>query len=242
MDGMIKLLEWDTDFFGCKIGKLIIHDEMEFDPSLFKQQAADEKYEVVYVFKLQNMLSWDKIIHTGLELVDNQVVLSKKFNQADYLQFEYDFRTELSASEKSYCYKIAEEISKVSRFYKENKFGIDKTKMLYRTWIDNAINQSFSDGLFLIKENNKVAGIHLIKTDEINRIGHCILIGVDQDKKGKKIGERLWNQSFGYWANDKSIDGCRVPVSMQNQASLNFHLKMGFNKIETIQFIYHYKR
>ena len=72
---------------------------MDFDPSLFKQQAADEKYEVVYVFKLQNMLSWDKIIHAGLELVDNQVVLSMKFNQADYLQFEYDFRTELSASE-----------------------------------------------------------------------------------------------------------------------------------------------
>jgi hypothetical protein len=42
-----------------------------------------------------------------------------------------------------------------------------------------------------------VFGIHLIQTDEINRIGKCSIVGVDTKKKSKGIGTNLWEQSLG---------------------------------------------
>jgi len=51
----------------------------------------------------------------------------------------------------------------------------------------------------------------------------------------------LWEQSFGYWANESKIKICKVPFSIQNLESFNFHLKMGFNKTEEIKYIYHYR-
>ena len=95
--------------------------------------------------------------------------------------------------------------------------------------------------MFLEKNDGCISGIHLIKTDEKNMIVHCSLIGVNTFIRGKGIGKNLWNQAFGYWANEKEIKYCQVPFSLQNMASFNFHLKIGFNKVEEIKYIYHFR-
>jgi hypothetical protein len=56
------------------------------------------------------------------------------------------------------------------------------------------------------------------------------------------IGKKLWSQSFAYWANEKDIELIKSPFSIQNLESFNFHLKMGFNKIEETKYIYHYRK
>lgn len=238
---IIEKLNWDSEFFGIKIGKVTIDEQEDFNPVKFKEQAKDEGYELIYVFKFQNMLSWEIVKKEELDLVDIQLTMTKKFNKEDYLDIPYDFRTELTKIEKKECYRIAEETSIVSRFYKEKKMGPIITKELYRKWIDNALNQSFADGIFLVKENDTVIGIHVIKTDIINKSGNCSIIGVAPNYQGRGIGNRLWNQSFGYWASEHDIDHCKVPFSLQNIGSFNFHLKMGFNKVDEIKYIYHYR-
>lgn len=237
----IDKLKWDTEFFELKIGRVVIYDESEFNPLEFKKQAIDENYELIYVFKFAEMLSREKVIEAELELVDIMLTMSKKFNRNEYKEIPYVLRTELTQEELSECYYIAEQTSIVSRFTKENKIGPDKTKGLYRKWIDNAINKTFSDGLLLEKDNDSVRGIHLIKTDEKNKSGYCSVIGVSPNYKGHGVGKRLWRQAFGYWANEREIDRCIVPFSFQNSESFNFHLKIGFNKIEEIKYVYHFK-
>jgi hypothetical protein len=238
---MIENLIWDSEFFDCKIGRIVIGDEMNFDPIKFKEQAIEENYELVYVFKYSEMLTWQKVIRADLEMADIMLTMSKKFDKNEYMDLSYNFRTELNEKELHECYCIAEQISSVSRFHKENKIGPEKTQALYRKWIDNAINKSFSDGLFLEKDLNTITGIHLLKTDEENKIGYFTLTGVNSDFKRIGIGHKLWKQSFAYWANETKIEIIRSPFSFQNSESLNFHLKMGFNKVEEIKYIYHYR-
>jgi len=237
----IQYLNWDTEFFGLKIGKIEIFDENNFDPEKFKKQALDEKYELVYAFKYGEMLPMQKISNASLELVDIMLSMSKKFDKADFIDIPYDFRNELSKGELEDCYYIAEQTSIVSRFYNEPKIGPIKTKELYRRWIDNALNKSYSDGLFILKEHHKVVGFNLIKTDETEKIGYCSLIGVNPKTKGQGIGKKLWLQSCGYWSNEKQINNCKVPFSFKNSQSFNFHLKIGFNKIEETKYIYHFR-
>lgn len=225
----IEKLTWDTEFFGFNVGIVAIYDEDDFHPLEFKKQAINENYELVYVFKYSEMLSWQKVIKADLEMVDIMVTMSKKFDKNDYKDIPYDFRTELSKKELEECYYIAEQTAIVSRFYKEKKIGTEKTKALYRKWIDNALNKSFSDGLFLEKEKDTITGIHLLKTDEENKIGYFTLTGVSPDYKRIGIGNKLWKQSFAYWANETKIEIIKSPFSFQNAESFNFHLKMGFH-------------
>lgn len=235
----IEQLNWDSEFFGIKIGRVIIADKINFDPIKFTEQVIEERFELVYVFSLNKILPDSKIKMANIELMDIMLTMSKKFNS--HGDFRYELRTELLEEELNDCYNIAEEISVVSRFYREEKIGPIKTKKFYRKWIDNALNQSFSDGLFLSKVNQNISGVHMVKTDEVNGIGHCSIIGVRADYKGQGIGKNLWEQAYNYWT-DKNIHKCIVPFSIQNIDSFNFHLKIGFDKIEEIKYIYHYRK
>lgn len=236
----IEKLNWDTDFFGLKIGLVIISNNTEFDIFFFKEEASKEKYDLIYVFKYQEMFPWETVLKAELELVDIQITMAKQFKKDDYINTPFEFRTELTESEKNQCYVIADETSIVSRFYREKTIGPMTTKKLYRKWIDNALNQSFSDGLFLHKTANSVTGIHLIRTDVENNIGYFTLTGVNPEFKRIGIGHKLWMQSFAYWANNSKIDMIKSPFSFNNSESFNFHLKMGFNRIEETKYIYHF--
>jgi dTDP-4-amino-4,6-dideoxy-D-galactose acyltransferase len=237
----IEYLEWDSNFFGFKIGKIGVLPNTEFDWVRFKEVANNEKYELIYVFTFQNMLPWKDVLVAELELVDIQLTMSRIFKKKDYLDLPYDYRTQISEPEKCECYDIAEQTSRVSRFYKEREIGPIKSRELYRKWIDNALKGIFSDGLFLQKEVDTVAGIHLIKTDRVNKVGYFTLTGVDSNYKRMGIGNKLWKQSFAYWAQESDIEIIRSPFSFQNLESFNFHLKMGFNKIEETKYIYHFR-
>ena len=238
---IIEQVKWDSDFFGIKIGKITVYDEADFDPNLFKQEAIDNNFNLIYIFKFQTLLSVKSVLNADLELMDIQLTMSKIFNSHEFLNKPFNFRTELSNNELKECYLISENTSSASRFYSEKLIGPNKTKELYRKWIDNAINKQYVDGILLFKNCNEIAGIHLIKTDEKSQTGFCSLIGVSPNSKGTGIGRNLWEQAFSYWAQKKSIEICKVPFSLQNAESFNFHLKMGFNKIEEIKYIYHYR-
>lgn len=237
---IIEHLNWDSNFFGKKIGRVQITDEKKFKPEAFIQEAKKE-YDLVYVFTFQQLLSYEIVKKAQLELADIMLTMTKPFDKNLYLNSNYDFRISLMAEELKECYEIAEQTSIVSRFYKEPLIGEYKAKELYRKWIDNALNQSFADGLFLEKLNGKVVGIHLIKTLHEEKMGLCSLIGVNSNYKKAGIGTKLWEQALAYWANNTDVNSVKVPFSIQNKESFNFHLKMGFNRIIETKYIYHFR-
>lgn len=235
----IEKLEWDSNFFGIRVGRVIIDDKAAINSEVFLQEA-ETQFDLVYVLSYDKLLSTELTVLGKLSLKDIMLTLSMPFNKDQFTHGYYKFRTALDNEELNGCYKIAEQTAVVSRFYSEPIVGVEKTKGLYRRWIDTAIDKTFSDGLFIKYESDEISGIHLIKTDCKNKIGYFTLTGVNPDFKRKGIGRELWMQSFAYWAQEREIDTIKSPFSFQNKESLNFHLKMGFNKVEEIKYIYHW--
>lgn len=237
----IEYLEWDSNFFGIRVGRIVVEDESLFDTADFLLQA-EQNFDLIYVLSYDKMLSPTKVVSGKLTLKEIMLTLSMPFNKKNFKTGYYNFRTSLTDHELKECYRISEQTSIVSRFYSEPLVGEEKTKLLYRKWIDSALDRSFSDGIFLQKEDDETIGIHLIKTDTVNRVGHFTLTGVNPMLKRKGIGKNLWMQAYAYWAQEGNIDTIKSPFSFKNIESLNFHLKMGFNKVEEIKYIYHWTK
>jgi len=237
----IYYLEWDSNFFSLKIGKIEIYHESSFDVMRFLESAELENYDLIYVIKFGEFLPINKSVNIGLFLMDSMVTMSLNNNIQKNINNPFLKRNSLTEKELTDCYRIAEQTSYVSRFANDPLIGSENAKKLYRKWVDSAVNGEFCDGIFLEKNNDDVIGIHLIKTDFKNKIGHCSIIGVLDDTKGSGIGSKLWNQALGYWSLD-GINKCTVPFSIQNLPSFNFHLKIGFNKVIEVKNIYHYRK
>lgn len=238
----LQYLSWDSNFFNLKIGKIIIQDENIFDAKTFKEIAAREEYDLIYIYKYNSLLKQDIVFSMNLDLIDIVVEMSKEFSSQSFIRRPFKLKNTLSEKELAESYLIADQTSIVSRFYKEPIINNSCTKALYRKWIDNSLNKSFADGVFIEKIDDSVVGIHVIKTDFENRIGYCSLIGVRNNIKRKGVGRKLWNQAIQYWSEKSIIDKIQISFSLQNSESLKFHLKMGFKNVENISYIYHYRR
>ena len=236
---IIERLTWDSNFFEINIGRTVIVDVQTFYPIKFRDEAK-ESYDLVYVFS-KTMLSEEHLFKANLDLADIIITMSMPLKRSLNIDSEFDFRTELSIDEINKCYEIAEQTAVVSRFYNEPLIGPEKAKALYRKWIDNSLNNTYCDGILLTKSEESITGIHVIKTDNNKKTGLCSLIGVNKKYKGKGMGKKLWEQALNYWISLNDINKCIVPFSIKNTESFNFHLKIGFNKIEEIKYIYHFR-
>jgi hypothetical protein len=237
---IIEKLSWDSEFFDVKVGRVVLIGTENFDLISFEEQVIDDSFELVYVISINKLFNIESNANHKFKLMDVQITMSKKFNADEYTNLSCEFRTELSTTELQECYSVAEQTASVSRFYNEPLIGPKKTKELYRKWIDNALDQSFSDGLFVERIDNTIVGVHIIRTNNASKRGFFTLTGVEKNIKRMGLGSKLWNQSFGYWANTCELERINSSFSLQNMESFNFHLKMGFNKIEEIKYIYHY--
>lgn len=237
---ILEKLNWDSDFFGLKVGRLIVSDSEVFDSISFDKQVVFEDFDLVYVVSLNKFLDFDLISRPLYSLMDIQITMSKKANPTECVDYPFELRTSLSKMELDECYAIVEQTASVSRFFKEPLIGPEKTKQLYRRWLDNALNTNFADGIIISKKDSNIVGVHIVKTD--SEIGHCSVIGVSENEKGSGIGRDLWFQALSYWNSKGNIKEYSVPFSIQNSASFNFHLKIGFNKIEEVKYIYHYRK
>jgi GNAT superfamily N-acetyltransferase len=235
----IETLNWDSGFFGIKIGRINI--DSSFNSAEFRSIAEKGNFDLIYVFLESKYFQHDLVMHSDFSLIDVMVTMSLELpDTVDHTLF--DFNSALSKNEVDECYEIAENIAKVSRFYREPCIGVEKSIRLYKKWIDNSLNGSFCDGILLNRSDGHIRGIHIIKTDMAERIGYCSLIGTHPLYKAKGIGRNLWQQAFSYWRTKRTVDRCMVTFSLENLESFNFHLKIGFDKVESVRFVYHYRK
>jgi ribosomal protein S18 acetylase RimI-like enzyme len=232
-------LHWDSEFFGLKVGKVVVDEAENFDPDGFLALAEKGEYSLVYLESHNNPLPWSSTSRAEIELMDIHMTMEKKLDRSAHADGAYDFRHELTAGELRECYRVAERTSIVSRFSEERMVGPAITAAMYRKWVDNALNGSHSDGLFLVKTEGVVRGIHLIRT--VEGFGYFTLTGVDPSCKRAGLGSILWNQSYAYWSNETDISVIRSPFSFRNTESHNFHLKHAFNRVIDVKYIYHYR-
>jgi ribosomal protein S18 acetylase RimI-like enzyme len=235
----IEWLEWDSNFFGLRIGKKVIKDfEHDFNPDGFHEEAK-RNYDLVYIMSFNKLISPEKFHSIDIELIDIQIEMSMPFKPLQ----GHDFNILSSPTDQELieCYRIAEEVSSVSRFSKEPLIGISKAKSLYRAWVDNAIEKKIADGILIHKSNEFIKGIHIVKTDLTKNAGYCSMIGVKKEDAHKGIGKALWEQARRYWTAQKNIEKCHVVFSLTNIQSMQFHINIGFNSIEEIRYIYHYR-
>jgi ribosomal protein S18 acetylase RimI-like enzyme len=221
---MIKKLEWDTAFFGLRVGEL---DFKEWQDCL-----NETDYDLLYVISFddfdleikgfENTFSEQKIkffkeLKRPQELSDN--VFS--FKESDNIQEVYE---------------LAYESGKHSRFLLDKNFSPEKFKDLYKRWIDNSIAGNFADDVLLFKYDRKTVGLLSFKTTDKDAV--VGLIAVSSQYQGKGIGGIMLKHLEGFLFN-KGINSLTIPTQHQNQQACYFYNKLGYS-ISEQTYIKHY--
>lgn len=224
---MIKILDWDSNFFGIKIGELIYEPHVNLENSIH--------FDLLYVKCNENFEL--EITNFTNNFSETKLTFIKKLIENHFESFnifsvdEIDYQT-------NDIYELAFESGKYSRFFLDKNFKLNKFQELYRKWVDNSILKIFADETLIYQEDNQIMGFVTYKiNNEMATIG---LIAVHPDFQGKGIGSKLLQFVENKLAK-KKVKTLLIPTQQNNVSACHFYKKQGYKIYETT-FVKHYWR
>jgi dTDP-4-amino-4,6-dideoxy-D-galactose acyltransferase len=235
----IELLEWDSDFFGFRIGVVRIDNFNKAEISNLPEIMKSEGIKLIYII----MNEWDSANHELLltinaKLVDKKTTYSKFLepcNRKNSLTFPVvEFYKELFSSQ---FLDLAFDSGKYSRFLLDQGFGRKLFEKLYSEWLHKSIDGKLADKVWVALDEKKIVGFVTVKKSMENRTGQIGLIAVSENYRGKKIGHSLMSKC-DEWYLENNLNFAKVVTQGDNIAASNFYETFGY-KIEKIDYYYH---
>lgn len=210
---MIKTLEWDTNFFGYKVGE-------SYDVPDEKESAA-QGYRLIYIKSKKRL---------GLNyFFDHKVTFSKKTQPHDKLPEE--MKSILGVELNDQLIKLALISGEHSRFKLDPNFKSKEFEKLYTEWIKKSLNGQLAEEVYTYGNEGFVT-VRLKGNDA--QIG---LIAVSPTAQGKGVGKKLLTaaEKFAY---DHGASTLYVPTQGSNAIACRFYESFGFTLFSE-EFLYH---
>jgi len=226
----IQYLDWDSDFFNKKIGRVVV--ENSDDIAIILQEAKNIGYQLIYVFGNKNFFVDDKTLQQfNGHLADRKVVYEKKI---ETIQEQVPVVSEYTSAELTpELEKLAYASGEYSRFKLDKNFAEDDFYRMYKIWAEKHLS---TDKVFVAKENGAIKGMMVLQIDAEK--GHLNLLAVSPDARGKGYARALISVCENALLN-QGISIVDLPTQLDNMQACKLYEKYGF-QIKEITNIYHF--
>ncbi len=239
---MIKHLEWDSNFFGYKIGLCLGKFSKKGGYEKFVKEFKKDNYDCVYIFYGQKQVlpkqlkNKRNVLSVGGHAEYELIKKNWRYKQFDSLSdvVIFDNKHKIPAGFLKDIKLISRQLAPISRFYYDPRFK-PRVKKMYEIWADKIIKDKKGFTAVCLK-NNQVAA--LISSQLKDGIGKIALVKTGKKFEGRGIASKLLYSSIKklFASGAKKII---VVTQADNLAAKGLYQSAGF-KIKKITRIYHY--
>lgn len=229
----VELLEWDSNFFGIKVGKLVLNQIESWDD----QNLAT--WDLIYVFVSPENKAVNSFLKAkNLKIVDEKISFRMDLNQADsQLAKNKNILSYQPGLKDKDLIKIGLQSGIYSRFKVDPKFHNQHFEKLYNTWMQKSINREIANEVFVYQDlQNEMKGVITLK--ENNKCIEIGILAIDEKFRGQRIGKQFIEEAKRYCLL-KGIHCLKVVTQKQNREACSFYTNCGFQESNIVN-IYHY--
>ncbi len=224
----INTLDWDTECFEYKVGKVALTDNL-----IDKNLLLNNDYRLIYLYS-KIPLSEELIKNLNLFLADEKVELSIQVSDLTINKLPNENLVEVTELDDDLL-NLTYQSGHFSRFKIDTNFKNNEFEKLYAAWIEQSVTHKSAEKVIGYLVNNNLVGFVTIGFK--NNAYDIGLIAVDEAFRNFKIGKQLLNYVLDY-AILKKINKVTVTTQNQNQGAMKFYLNNGF-LIDKTTYIYH---
>lgn len=219
---MIEPLEWDTGFFGRKIGilKRLPSGRRPLQALLRAVEDAGEEGFRYIIYKMDSVDAGNiRLLEgAGFYLTDIGVTwecgTEGGKRRAGVVAATDDDIGDLK--------KMARGLFAFSRFYHDPFFKKSEGERLFKAWVENSVRGKAADAVLWVRG----AGFIVLRKASARR-GEITLIGVVKGMRGKGVGRALVDAGLE-WLKRNGIKTVRVRTPLVNSEGMNFYSSLGF--------------
>lgn len=231
------ILEWDSNFFGFGVAKIneTYKSDYEFSQTLLDLKQEDVRL-VYFAVSPQDKIGNETAEKNGGLLVDVRRTYERDYKAGFERFFENNhiklYESELLADS---LVNLSLEAGIYSRFRTDVHFSETQYQKLYTLWIENSVNKSIADKIFVYKDLEDILGLLTLSFKKNHaEIG---LVSVDKKYRGKRIGSGLLETAIS--ESFLKYFSCRVVTQKANIAACALYEKYNFRLINEENF-YHF--
>jgi dTDP-4-amino-4,6-dideoxy-D-galactose acyltransferase len=229
-------LQWDSDFFQKRIGRVITCNMSENEAFRVDIWAAEQHIDCLYYLADGSLSSsaWVAENH-GFHLMDLRVTY-----QIDLKNVKSDLPMrsirQATAVDLPTIKQMAGEFHSVSRFFSDDHFERILCKQLYELWIERDFIEH-DRYLWMSEDQGQITGYTSASIDQSGKAAEIGLVGVNPNWRGQGIG---WNLQLGILQQLKTLGVNHVEVVTQgrNISAQNLYSKSGY-VLKSIDLWYH---
>ena len=228
----IDRLQWDSDFFGLRIGRAFVRSIEDSLALVSQKEALKDVYDLVYVFGEQGV----EFSCVDAKLVDQKVVLAL----SEFPRYETDENVKLWDISKpvtdSLLY-LALVSGKYSRFRLDNRFPAGSYERLYSRWIEQSVNHAMATEVFCYMVGGMPKGLVTLdlKAGDEGTVG---LVAIAEDCQHRGVGTAMMRHVISY-AQKQSCKKLSVATQFDNHPACRLYEKVGF-KVESMTNVWHW--
>jgi dTDP-4-amino-4,6-dideoxy-D-galactose acyltransferase len=230
---MIQYLDWDSRFFGKKIGKSESEIlTMASVNALLKEKSAEE-YDLIYLFTTQTNHEAEMILNNRhCPVLDHKITYAIDNIQGPVTTAP--FITHYQGPLTQDLLRLAILSGHESRFRKDTSLN-PKFELLYTQWITKSLSGQLADAVLIATINNAIKGFVTIKkTTQHGEIG---LIAIDPAAQRQGIGSELMKAAHN-WYYQNGLTAAFVTTQLTNTGACRLYEKSGYSAYNT-RLIYH---
>jgi dTDP-4-amino-4,6-dideoxy-D-galactose acyltransferase len=224
----LDLLDWDTRFFECRIGR-ISGDALDTQDVLDGVGwARENQLQCVYLLcDLADLPALQAAEEAGFRLTDVRADLSLDLGAAaSSLPRETTVVVRQAMPEDVPALRrIAGESHRNTRFFADARFPREKCTELYEVWIDKSVN-GWADHVFVTEHEGRPVGYITLSVGAEAR-GSIGLIAVDGSARGLGCGSLLVREALE-WFQARGCTTVNVATQGSNRAALRLYARHGF--------------
>lgn len=228
---IIGRLNWDSDFFGLRIGRACISSVEESEALMAQKDLAKEDYDLVYVFGNQRV----GFSAENAKLVDEKVVyvLNDPFcGKSDPNVIVWDANKGVSDD----LLHLALLSGKYSRFRLDKGFPLGSYERLYSRWIEQSVNRVIASEVFCYMVEDVPRG--MVTLDREEGVGTIGLVAIHEDFQHQGIGTAMMRHVIQYTETKRCMK-LSVATQFENTPACRLYGKNGF-VVESVTNVWHW--
>ena len=228
---MVDRLQWDSDFFGLRIGRADIVSNKRWQMLLQEASSLQMHYDLIYVFSEQELPTDSNKVR----FVDTKTIYAKSMDSSAIMPTSIERYQEPTPNAD--LYRLALVSGVYSRFRLDDSLPTDSYERMYRCWIERSVGGSMADVVLVHRTDTQIDGMITLKIEA--NVAHIGLVAVDEGAQGKGIGTMLIKSVEAYLQGNTMVRHLKVATQWANKPACHLYEKNGF-VVEEKTNIYHW--
>jgi len=221
-----QMLEWDSDFFGCRIARVNSRRLDAPAAQRIREWCASHKINCVYFLADSDDDCTIRIAEQcGFHFIDIRAKFDIDPSNTQSATKTSCLIRPVTESDITHLKRIARESYQSTRFYYDLNFPRPLVDRLYETWIEKSCT-GHADAVFVADRRGIPVGYvscHLGPQSS----GHIGLVGVNQECSRMGLGQSLIHQSLD-WFRQRGIRSVEVVTQGRNCQAQRLYQRCGF--------------